>query len=242
MAAVAICSDFGAPQNKVCHCFHCFPIYLPWRWRSWSWTVLWRPIRPSRANTQKNVLFIIGDWNAKAGSQEIPGGAGKFVLGVQNEAEQRLTEFCQENALIIANSKHQSWYLKIGDHYELSDIFHVSFLLFINILRPGTEDIDIEYLLRPPHLYFIFSGPERKLWFSTFNSSVSHTVTFFWKETHHCLQKDFLMCYTTALCFFHLFQKLNWKEWIVWGRQFLLSIISESTWRLFTSFCFSLSP
>ena len=48
---------------------------------------------------QKDVLFIIGDWNAKVGSQEIPEVTGKFGLGVQNEAGQRLIEFCQENAL-----------------------------------------------------------------------------------------------------------------------------------------------
>ena len=53
---------------------------------------------------QKDVLFIIGDWNAKVGSQEIPGVTGKFSLGVQNEPEQRLTEFCQENTLVIANT------------------------------------------------------------------------------------------------------------------------------------------
>ena len=53
---------------------------------------------------KKNVLFIIGDWNAKVGSQEIPGVTGKFGLGAQNEAGQRLTEFCQENALVIANT------------------------------------------------------------------------------------------------------------------------------------------
>ena len=47
----------------------------------------------------KDVLFIIGDWNAKAGSQEIPGVTGKFGLGVQNEAGQKLIEFCQENVL-----------------------------------------------------------------------------------------------------------------------------------------------
>ena len=50
----------------------------------------------------KDVLFIIGDWNTKVGSQETPGVTGKFGLGVQNEAGQRLTEFCQENALVIA--------------------------------------------------------------------------------------------------------------------------------------------
>ena len=52
----------------------------------------------------KDVLFIIGDWNAKVGSQEIPRVTGKFGLGVQKEAGQRLTEFCQENTLIIANT------------------------------------------------------------------------------------------------------------------------------------------
>ena len=56
---------------------------------------------------QKDVLFIIGDWNAKAESQEIPGVTGKSGLGAQNEADQRLTEFCQENALVIANTIFQ---------------------------------------------------------------------------------------------------------------------------------------
>ena len=53
---------------------------------------------------QKDVLFIIGDWNVKVGSQETPGVTGKFGLGVQNEAGQRLIEFCQENTLVIANT------------------------------------------------------------------------------------------------------------------------------------------
>ena len=56
---------------------------------------------------KKNVLFIIGDWNAEVGSQEIPGVTGKFGLGVQNEAGQRLTQFCEENALVIANTLFQ---------------------------------------------------------------------------------------------------------------------------------------
>ena len=50
---------------------------------------------------KKDVLFIIGDWNAKVRSQETPGVTGKFGFGIQNEAGQRLTEFCQENALVI---------------------------------------------------------------------------------------------------------------------------------------------
>ena len=56
---------------------------------------------------KKDVLFIIGDWNAKVGSQETPGVTGKFVLGMQNEAGQRLIEFCQENAPVIANTLFQ---------------------------------------------------------------------------------------------------------------------------------------
>ena len=55
----------------------------------------------------KDVLFIIGNWNAKVGSQETPGVTGKFGFGVQNEARQRLTEFFQENTLVIANTLFQ---------------------------------------------------------------------------------------------------------------------------------------
>ena len=76
------------------------PDQLCWR----NWTVLWRPIRPLEQTPKKDVLFIIGAWNAKVGSQEIPGVTGTFDLGVQNEAGQRLTEFCQEKALVIANT------------------------------------------------------------------------------------------------------------------------------------------
>ena len=56
---------------------------------------------------KKGVIFITGDWNEKVGSQEIPGVTGKFGLGLQNEAGQRLTEFCQENTLVIANTLFQ---------------------------------------------------------------------------------------------------------------------------------------
>ena len=59
--------------------------------RKIHWSVLWRPTRSSRTNIIKDVLFIIGNWNARIGSQEIPGGIGKFGLGIQNEAGQRLT-------------------------------------------------------------------------------------------------------------------------------------------------------
>ena len=56
---------------------------------------------------KKDVLFIIGDWNAKVGSQETPRVTGKFGLGIRNEAGQRLIEFCQENTLVIANTLFQ---------------------------------------------------------------------------------------------------------------------------------------
>ena len=52
---------------------------------------------------QKDILYVVGDWNAKVGSQETPGVTGKFGLGILNEAGQRLIEFCQENTLVIAN-------------------------------------------------------------------------------------------------------------------------------------------
>ena len=72
---------------------------------------------------QKDVLFIIEDWNTKVGSQETPGVTGKYSLGIRNEAGQRLIEFCQENTLIIANTLFQqhkrglcTWTLPDGQH------------------------------------------------------------------------------------------------------------------------------
>ena len=77
---------------------------------------------------KKDVLFIIGDWNAKVGNQETPGVTGKFGLGVQNEAGQRLIEFCQENTLIIVNTLFQqhkrrlyTWTSPDGQHRNQID-------------------------------------------------------------------------------------------------------------------------
>ena len=67
-------------------------------------SVMLKKLKLNALTPKKDVLFIIGDWNAKAGSQETPGVTGKFGLGVQNEAGQRLTEFCQDNTLVIANT------------------------------------------------------------------------------------------------------------------------------------------
>ena len=80
---------------------------------------------------KKDVLSIIGEWNAKVGSQEIPGVTGKFGFGVQNEAGQRLTEFCQENVLVIANTLFQqhkrrlyTWTLPDGQYRN-----HIGYIL-----------------------------------------------------------------------------------------------------------------
>ena len=77
---------------------------------------------------KKDVLFSIGDWNAKVGSQETPGVTGKFGLGVQHEAGQKLIEFCQENALVIANTLFQqhkrrlyTWTSPDGQHQTQID-------------------------------------------------------------------------------------------------------------------------
>ena len=77
---------------------------------------------------KKDVLFIIGDQNAKVGNQELPGVTGKFDLGVWNEAGQRLIEFCQENALVIANPLFQqhkrslyTWTSPDGQHRSQID-------------------------------------------------------------------------------------------------------------------------
>ena len=79
---------------------------------------------------KKVVLFIMGDWNAKVGSQETPGVKGKFGLGIRNEAGQRLIEFCQENALVIINTSfHQhkirlyTWTSPDGQHRNQIDYF-----------------------------------------------------------------------------------------------------------------------
>ena len=68
---------------------------------------------------KKDVLFIIGDWNAKVGSQETPGVTGKFGVGVRNEAGQRLTEFCQENALVITPSSNNTREDSIHGHNQM---------------------------------------------------------------------------------------------------------------------------
>ena len=99
---------------------------------------------------KKDVLFIIGAWSAKVGSQEILGVTGKFGLGVQNEAGQRLTEFCQENALVIANTVFQqhkkrfdTWTSPDGQHQNQIDFILCSQRWRSSIqsakIRPGAD-------------------------------------------------------------------------------------------------------
>ena len=124
--------------------------------------VLWRPTRPSRTNTpppQKNVLFIIGDWNAKVGSQETPGVTGKFGHGVWNEAGHKLIKFCQKNALVIANTLFQqhkrrlyAWTSPDGPHQNHTDNILCSQRWRSSIestkTRPGADcDSDHEHLI-----------------------------------------------------------------------------------------------
>ena len=106
----------------------------------------------------KNVLFIIGDWNAKVGSQETPGVTGKFGLGVQNEAGQRLTGFCQENTLVIANTlfqKHKrrlyTWISLYGQYWNQIDYILCSQRWRSSMLsaktRPGADCVSDHELL-----------------------------------------------------------------------------------------------
>ena len=98
---------------------------------------------------KKDVLFITGDWNANVESEEIPGVTGKFGLGVQNEAGQRLTEFCQENALVIANTffqQHKRWFYTWtspdGQYWNQVDYFLCSWR-WIALYSQQKQDLEL---------------------------------------------------------------------------------------------------
>ena len=104
---------------------------------------------------QKDVLFILGDWNAKVGSQETSGVTGKFGLGVQNEAGQRLIEFSQENVLVIANTLFQqhkrglyTWISPDGQHRNQIDYILYSQRWRSSIqsakIRPGADRLKLK--------------------------------------------------------------------------------------------------
>ena len=101
---------------------------------------------------KKDVLFIIGDWNAKVGSQELPGVTGKFGLGVQNEAGQRLTEFCQENILLrvswTARISNQSILKEISSEYLLEGLILKLKLQYFGYLMQRTDSLEKILMLR----------------------------------------------------------------------------------------------
>ena len=118
---------------------------------------------------KKDVLFIIGDWNAKVGSQEIPRVTGKFGLLVWNEPGQRLIEFCQENTLVIANSLFQqhkrrlyTWISPDGQHQNQIDYILCSQRQRSSIqsakTRPGTDCGSVmNSLLQNKHIHIVIS-------------------------------------------------------------------------------------
>ena len=118
--------------------------------RRWSWTGLWEPIRPSRTNTKKDVIFTIGDRNAKVGKQEISGVAGKLGLVVQNEAWQKLTEFLPK--------EHPH-------HYKHPLTATQELKIFMDITRLSTLKSDWLYSLQPKmeKLYTI-SKNKTRIW------------------------------------------------------------------------------
>ena len=79
---------------------------------------------------KKDVLFLTGDWNAKVGSQETPGVTGKFGLGIQNGAGQRLIEFCQENALVITNTLFQQHKRRLSHGHHQMVNTEIRFIIF----------------------------------------------------------------------------------------------------------------
>ena len=106
-AAITICSDFGVPPKIKSDTVS---TVSPFTSNAEETEVerFYEDLQDLlERTTNKDVLFIIGDWNAKVGSQETPGVTGKFGLGMRNEAGQRLIEFCQENILVIANTLFQ---------------------------------------------------------------------------------------------------------------------------------------
>ena len=137
------------------------PIFMYWK-QTWLLHLLAQDLL--ELTPKKDVLFIIGDWNAKVGSRETPGVTGKFGLGVQNEAGKRLIVFCQENALVIANTlfqqhkrRHYTWTSSDGQHWNQIDHILCSRRWRNSIQsekrRPGSDcDSDHELLIAKNYL------------------------------------------------------------------------------------------
>ena len=102
----------------------------------------------------KDVLFIIGDWNAKVGSQETPGVTGKFGLGIQNEAGQRLIEYCQENTLVIANTLFQqhkrrlyTWTSPDGQHQNQIDYIFAKMEKSYTVSKKQDQELTVAQIM-----------------------------------------------------------------------------------------------
>ena len=119
-------------------------------WRSWSWTVLWRPTRPSRPTPKKDVLFIIEDWNAKVRSQEIPGVTGKFGLGIRNEAGQRLIVLPRECTGHRIHSSNNTREDSTHEHHQMVNteiIFIIFFAAKVGEALNSQQNQDREHLI-----------------------------------------------------------------------------------------------
>ena len=143
---------------------------------------------------KKDVLFIIGDWNAKVGSQETPGVTGKFVLGVRNEAGQRLIEFCQENKLVIANTLFQQHKRRLR----------------MDIIRWSTPKSDwLYYHLKPikkQRHYITNKGPYSQ------NYGFSSSHVWMWELDHKEGWAPKNWCFQTVVLEKTLESSLDWKK------------------------------
>ena len=153
------------PRQTIQH--HSNPSLWPYRWfcRSWSWPVLWRLTTTSRTNTKKDVLFIIGDLNAKVGSQEKLKITDKFGLRVQNEAGQRLKKFYQEHIQVIANTLFQQpkrrlyiWTSPDGQYHTVKAI-----IFPVTMSNSQMWELDHKEGWEPKNWFFWIVVPEKTL-------------------------------------------------------------------------------
>ena len=152
--------------------------------------VLWNLQDLLELTPKKDVLFIIGDWNAKVGSQETPGVTGKFGLGIRNEVGQRLIEFCQENALVITNTFFQqhkrrlyTWTSPDGQHGNQIDYILCSQRWRSSIqsakTRPGADCGSDHELLIPKFRLYLLAICKSSLVKCLFHATVYFSIGFF---------------------------------------------------------------
>ena len=154
---------------------------------------------------KKDVLFIIEAWNAKAASQEIPGVKGKFGLGVQNEAGQRQIEFCQENALVIANTLFQqhkrrlyTWTSPDGQHWNQID-YNLCRQRWRSSIHSAKTSLGADY------------GSEHELLFAKFRLKLKKV-----RKTTRPFRYDLLWIFVYKSMYGCMFCLVNTQEWTVW--------------------------